>query len=118
MAYNIIGGSSGVHYLVYFVVVTPLLLVWLFWAAANGPPPQPISLLVSSDASLHQDEAMTQRGDPAHYPQFSASEETTGSAPSSSRAASAQPHPKRTKPGSPAQNRAPSARQTTGQSVR
>jgi hypothetical protein len=73
-----IRGFISVQYLIYFAVTTPLLLVWLFWASAGSMPPGPIPVLRSSDAGLHQDGALTERGQTQHYPQFPAEAETTG----------------------------------------
>jgi hypothetical protein len=75
--------SIAMQYLVYFALATPVLLVWLFWAAETSEPPRPITLLRSVSHVLRQDDAMTQRGQNTYYPQFPTDPETTASAISS-----------------------------------
>jgi hypothetical protein len=75
--------SIGMQYLAYFAIATPVLLVWLFWAAETSEPPKPISLLRSASHVLRQDDAMTQRGQNTYYPQFPRNPETTALAISS-----------------------------------
>jgi hypothetical protein len=67
------------HYLVYFGIATPALLVWLFWTAETTEPTKPISLLRSASHVLRQDDAMTQRGQNTYYPQFPSSPEAADS---------------------------------------
>lgn len=65
------------HFLLYFAIATPVVLAWLFWAAETSEPAKPIALLHTASFGLHQDSAMTQRGQDASYPQFPADPETT-----------------------------------------
>jgi hypothetical protein len=46
------------QYLIYFAVATPLVLAWLFWAAAETPTAPP--LFHSFDDELHQAAALKQ----------------------------------------------------------
>ena len=38
------------QYVIYFLVTTPLVAAWLFWAAATTPPPPPLFYLSGYDA--------------------------------------------------------------------
>jgi hypothetical protein len=75
--------SIAMQYLAYFAIATPVLLVWLFWAAETREAPKPISLLRSVSHVLRQDDEMTQRGQNTYYPQFPRDPEITAMAISS-----------------------------------
>lgn len=45
------------HYLLYFAVMTPLLLGWLFYEAATLPPPGPLFAPGTQQAAMAPDQS-------------------------------------------------------------
>ena len=72
------------QYLAYFAFATPVLLVWLFWAADTNEPFKPSAPLRSVSDVLRRDDGMTQRGQNAYYPQFPRDPEAISSTNSTS----------------------------------